>query len=145
MIDLNYSRTLTARLFAVSGWLLVPSQVAIIAQQLPLTVYVWPMGNASQNVMIASLAGIVNRNTSGELLLSPNNSSLPNPLFWLNQLKLAYPQVQSQFQSSPAFFINRYRTMLNGYVLYDRAVNADSINIATSIAGVTNAIIVDPA
>ena len=145
MIDLNYSRTLTARLFAVSGWLLLPSQVAIIAQQLPLTVYVWPMGNASQNVMIASLAGIVNRNTSGELLLSPNNSSLPNPLFWLNQLKVAYPQVQSQFQSSPAFFINRYRTMLNGYVLYDRAVNADSINIATSIAGVTNAIIVDPA
>jgi GxGYxYP putative glycoside hydrolase C-terminal domain/GxGYxYP_N second domain/GxGYxYP third domain len=35
--------------------------------------------------------------------------------------------------------------MLNGYVLYDRAVNSDSINMATSIAGVTNAIIVDPA
>jgi hypothetical protein len=78
------------------------------------------------------------------LLLSPNNGSLPNPRFWLDQLKLAYPQVLSQFQSSPTFFINRYRNMLSGYVLYDRAVNADSINIATSIAGVTNALLVDP-
>jgi len=86
----------------------------------------------------------VNRNTDGELLLSPNNSILPNPLFWLNQLKAAYPQVQSQFQSNPTFFINRYRTMLNGYVLYDRASNAHSINMATAIAGVTNALVVDP-
>ena len=130
---------------AVFGWIIALSPAALPAQELPQTVYVWTMGNASQNVMMASLAGIVNRNTGGELLLSPNNSSLPNPLFWLNHLKAAYPQVQSQFQSSPTFFINRYRTMLNGYVLYDRAVNADSINIATSIAGITNAIIVDPA
>jgi hypothetical protein len=132
-------------LMAVFGWVVLWSPVTVLAQQLPQTVYVWTMGNASQNVMMASLAGIVNRNTSGELLLSPNNSSLPNPLFWLQQLKATYPQVQLQFQSSPSFFINRYRAMLNGYVLYDRAVNADSINIATSIAGVTNAIIVDPA
>ena len=34
--------------------------------------------------------------------------------------------------------------MLNGYVLYDRAVNPHSINIATSIAGLTNALVVDP-
>src|SRR6185369_6949469 len=67
------------------------------------------------------------------------------PRFWLDQLKLAYPQVQSQFQSTPTFFINRYRALLSGYVLYDRAVSTDSVNIATSIAGITNAIIVDPA
>jgi len=102
------------------------------------------MGSTPQNIMMASLEGIVNRNTDGELLVSPNNSTLPNPLFWLNQLKAAYPQVRSQFQSNPAFFINRYRTMLSGYVLYDRAVNPHSINIATSIAGVTDALVVDP-
>jgi hypothetical protein len=118
---------------------------ASLAQQLPQTVYVWPMGSASQNVMMASVAGIVNRNTNGELLLSPNNGSLPNPRFWLDRLKSSYPQVQSQFRSDPAFFINRYRSMLSGYVLYDRSLNPHSINIATSIAGVTDAIIVDPA
>ena len=133
-----------AALMALLGWGAASSCVTLFAQQLPQTVYVWPMGTSSQNVMMASLAGIVNRNTSGELLLSPNNGSLPNPRFWLDQLKAAYPQVQSQFQSSPGFLINKYRSMLNGYVLYDRSVNADSINFATSIAGITNAIIVDP-
>jgi len=130
-------------LIALFGWIAWASSVGVLAQQLPQTVYVWPMGNASQNVMMSSLAGIVNRNTNGEVLLSPNNGTLPNPRFWLDQLKAAYPQVLSQFQSDPNFFINRYRSLLNGYVLYDRTVNADSINIATSIAGVTNAIIVD--
>jgi hypothetical protein len=140
----TFTKNLVA-LAAVFGWGVWSSQVAVLAQQLPQTVYVWTMGNASQNVMMASLAGIVNRNTNGEVLLSPNNGSLPNPLFWFNQLKAAYPQVQSQFQSDPTFFISRYRTLLSGYVLYDRAVNADSINIATSIAGITNALVVEPA
>ena len=126
----------------VFGWVF---SLAVSAQQLPPTVYVWNGGGSSPDVMMASLAGIVNRNTDGELLLSPNNGSLPNPLFWLNQLRAAYPQVQVQVQSSPTFFINRYRASLSGYVLYDRAFNPHSINMATSIAGVTNAIIVDPA
>jgi len=129
-------------LFVALAWAL---SVTGEAQQLPQTVYVYPMGTASQNVLMASLAGVVNRQTNGEVLLSPNNGSLPNPRFWLDQLKLAYPQVQSQFQSTPTFFINRYRALLSGYVLYDRAVSTDSVNIATSIAGITNAIIVDPA
>src|SRR5438034_6476689 len=94
------------------GWLALLCAVDGWAQQIPQTVYIYSLGTPSQNIMIAGLAGIVNRNTDGELLLSPNNSVLPNPLFWLNQLKAAYPQVQSQFQSDPTFFINRYRTML---------------------------------
>jgi len=113
---------------------------------LPQTVYVWTPGTSSQKVMMASLAGIVNRNTHGELLLSlPGNPSLPNSMFWLDQLIAAHPEVQTHAESDPAFFITRYKSMLNGYVLYDRAVNPHSLNIAASIAGVTNAIIVDPA
>lgn len=140
----RYMKRRTCTLCVLFGCFAVSSWVTVLAQSLPQTVYVWTMGSSSQNVMMASLAGIVNRNTSGEVLLSPNNGSLPDPLFWLNQLKAAYPQVQSQFQSDPTFFINRYRSMLNGYVLYDRAVNADSVNFATSIAGITNALVVDP-
>jgi hypothetical protein len=127
------------------GWTFALPGTIALGQQLPQTIYVWPMGNASQNVMMSSLAGVVNRNTHGELLLSPNNGSLPNPRFWLDRLKSAYPQVQSQFQSSPTVLINQYRSMLGGYVIYDRNVNPHSINIATSIAGVTNALMVDPA
>ena len=106
---------------AIANLLAVVAASTTLAQQLPQTVNVWTMGNASQNVMMATLAGIVNRNTNGELLLSPNNGNPPNPLFWLNQLKAAYPQVQSTVQSSPSALINKYRSMLSGYVLYDRA------------------------
>ncbi len=113
---------------------------------LPQTIYIWTPGTRSQNVMLASLAGIVNRNTHGELLLSlGGNPSLPNSLFWLNQLIAGHPAVQTHSESDPAFFIAQYKSMLTGYVLYDRSVNAHSINIAASIAGVTNAIMVDPA
>ncbi len=129
--------------FAGVLFVLAAPSLAAFAQQLPSTVYVWPMGTGSENVMMSSLAGIVNRNTNGELLLSPNNSTQPRPMFWLDQLKARYPQVQSQIQSSAMTLINQYRNMLDGYVLYDRATNPDSINIATSIAGVTNALVVD--
>jgi hypothetical protein len=119
------------------------SAITVCGQQLPSIVYVWPMGDDSQNVMMTSLAGIVNRNTNGELLLSPNDGSLPSPMFWLNELKAHYPRVQSKLESSTTVLINRYKSMLKGYVLYDRAANLDSINIATSIAAVTDALVVD--
>lgn len=130
---------------ALFVWVGISALMTASAQAIPQNVYVYTMGTADQNVMMASLEGIVNRNTSGEMMLSPANSILPNPVFWLNQLKSAYPQVQVVFESNPTFFINRYRSLLNGYVLYDRTVNSNSINIATSIAGVTNALLVDPA
>ncbi len=131
-------------LFVLAFALLFPTAAPLArAQQLPSTVTIWPMGNASQNVMMSTLAGIVNRNTNGELLLSPNAGTQPNPRFWLDQLKTKYPQVQSTVQTSTSTIINKYRGMLNGYVLYDRASNPDSVNIATSIAGVTNSIAVD--
>ena len=80
---------------AIFGWGAFFHCVTAFGQQLPQSVYVWTMGSADQNVMMSSLAGMVNRNSDGELLLSPNNSSLPNPLFWLNRLKAAYPQAKT--------------------------------------------------
>src|SRR4051794_35220002 len=112
--------------------------------QLPQTVYIYPMGNFATNAMMSSLAGIVNRSTNGEVLLSPDNGFLPSPRFWLDRLKEQYPTVTSQVQSQPTFYLNKYKPKLKGYVLYDQSVNNQSINIATSIAGVTDAIIVDP-
>jgi hypothetical protein len=101
------------------------------------------MGNFAQNAMMSSLAGVVNRTTNGEVMLSPDNGNQPNPRFWLDQLKASYPSVTSQVQSDPSFFISKYKSKISGYVLYDTGSNPDSLNIATSIAGVTNSIIVD--
>jgi hypothetical protein len=84
----------------VVGCLAVTPISSVQAQQLPQTVFVWTGGNSSQDVMMASLAGIVNRNTQGELLLSPDDPTLPNPMFWLDQLKAAYPQVQCNLKAT---------------------------------------------
>jgi hypothetical protein len=119
---------------------------AVSGPALSQTVYIWTGGSRSENVMMASLAGIVNRSTNGELLLSPvGNRSLPNPVFWLDRLRAAHPEVQTHSEDDPSFFITRYKSLLGGYALYDRTANPHSINMATSIAGVTNAIAVDPA
>lgn len=112
--------------------------------QLPSTVYIWPMGNTDQNSMMASLAGVVNRTTNGELLLSPDNGTSPNPRYWLDRLKEQYPTVESQVQSNPITLINQYKSKLSGYVYYDQSTNPVSLNVATSIAGVANAIVVNP-
>jgi hypothetical protein len=112
--------------------------------QLPTTVTIYPMGTFAENAMISSLAGVVNKTTNGELLLSPDNGNLPNPRYWLDRLKEQYPTVQSQVQSNTLLLLNKYKSKVSGYVLYDRSVNPHSLNMATSIAGVTNAIIVDP-
>ena len=114
------------------------------AQQLPETVYISPLGTAAENVMMGSIAGIANRVTRGEVLISRDNGELRNPRFWLDRLQDAYPQVRSEVKSDPTFFVDRYRALFSGYVLYDRNVNQHSVNMATSIAGVTNAIMVDP-
>lgn len=123
-----------------------PIRCAQAGPTLPQTVYIWYEGASSpSNITMASLAGIVNRNTKGELLLSPIGNSLPNPVFWLDQLITSHPEVRMSYESDPAVLIARYKSMLSGYVLYDRAVNEHSLNMATSIAGVADAIIVDPA
>src|ERR1700679_4361664 len=70
-------------LIVVCGWV---ADFTVSAQQIPQTVYVYTMGTADQNIMMASLEGIVNRTTSGEMMLSPTASILPNPVFWLNEL-----------------------------------------------------------
>ena len=126
------------------AWIVHASGGLVFAQQIPDTVYVYTMGSASQDIMMASLEGIVNRSGAGVVLMAPNDATLPNPVFWSDQLLAAYPQVNIEFQGNPTFFINRYRSLLAGYVLYNRTVNSNSINIATSIAGVTNALMVSP-
>ena len=145
------SKATIATFFGLIALCIVPS-VVYGQVQVPDTVYLWTTGNESKDAMMASLAGIVNR-TAGEVMLVSNGYSvsesvmgpeLPDPIFWLNQLEAQYPQVQHQRQYDPVWYINKYKNRFNGYVLYDTSVNPHSANIATSIAGVTDSLIVNP-
>jgi hypothetical protein len=113
------------------------------AQSPPQTVFVWGMGSDAQNELMSSVAGIVNRTTPEVLLGFPGTTDLPSPTHWLQQYQRIVPSVQSQTQNDPAWYLQRYRDRFSGYVLYDKSVNPRSLNVATSIAGVTNAIMVD--
>ena len=80
-------KSLFSILFLLLGALSFGSGTQCSARSLPETVYVYTMGTTAQNIMMSSLAGIVNRNTAGEVLLSPQVDRLPAPFFWLRQLK----------------------------------------------------------
>src|SRR4051812_15153967 len=73
--------------------------------QLPQTVYVWSPDSQSydQRVLMSSLAGIVNRTTNGEVLIAQSTPAQPSPRFWLEQLRAAYPQVQTQNQNDSSW------------------------------------------
>ncbi|MEQ8848269.1 MAG: GxGYxYP family putative glycoside hydrolase [Botrimarina sp.] len=67
-------------------------------------------------------------------------TSAPNsdPEFWLDRHVENNPGTGVVWQSNPLWFIDRYKSQLNGYVLYDSA----TINQATSVAGATGALMV---
>lgn len=116
--------------------------------QPPSTIYVYDYStlNASpaQREMMTSVAGIVNR-TSPELLFDgPGSGDSVRPGFWLNQLKAKYPSVQSVSVPDPTVLLAKYRSQLKGYVYYDKAVNPHSVNVATTLAGIHDALMVSP-
>lgn len=107
----------------------------------PLDFYVFDLraGGDSNNEMIATLAGLVNRN-SPELVLGGSKWDEVNaPEYWLTDLAQYVPIRIAYYSGDPAWFINRYKSLISGYVRYDAA----SINRATSLAGVLNGIIVN--
>lgn len=107
----------------------------------PPTIYVYDMDGASFNsrVMMASLSGVVAR-TSPEVHMAYGSSApLTDPEFWLDRHLENNPGTAVQWQSNPLWFIDRYKGMLNGYVVYD----GGSINQATSVAGALGALMVE--
>ncbi len=111
------------------------------AQSNPSTIYAFDLGCASNaiNTLMASLAGIVAR-TSPEVMLGYRTAAPPNdPEFWLTQYVANNPGASVVWQTNPTWYIDRYKSHLSGYVVYD----ANSINQATSVAGARGALMVD--
>ncbi|QQE11633.1 hypothetical protein JD969_19455 [Planctomycetota bacterium] len=103
----------------------------------PTHVYVYSRENStgSKDVMMASLSGIVAK-TNPEMFVS-TKESMP----WLHLYLRKNTDARMHTNPNPAFFVNRYKNqnLINGYIKYD----ADSINVATSIAGIHRGILVD--
>jgi len=98
---------------------------------IPPVVYGYNMSeNASERTLMASLQGIVAR-TSPEVHLGKS--------VWLDELVRRFPKTKVEWSGDPAVFLKRYRSQFAGYVMFDE----ESINAATSVAGVLGAVMVD--
>jgi GxGYxYP putative glycoside hydrolase C-terminal domain/GxGYxYP_N second domain/GxGYxYP third domain/GxGYxYP_N 1st domain len=88
--------------------------------------------SGDQQVMLTTLQGIVNRELPRLYwLLQGDNTDQA----WLDTLKVPYT-----LSNSPLDLIEKYRREIHGAVVYDPNV-PDTINIATSLAGLKNAVI----
>ena len=135
----NWDTTHNVLTVSVSG----PSPVLPVSN-LPGTVYIYnqvntPSTTTSVDEMMTSVAGLANRYYPGQMYPALSGS-------WLNWLTAAYPGVQqdSSHANDYAWFIDRYSSIFKGYILYDKSVSADSLDVASSLAGLYDAIIVDP-
>lgn len=137
---MSYFRAVRLLILWPSCWL---AAIGIVAPhcahaQNPTTVYVYPYGSKHGETFIASLSGIVAR-TSPEVFMGVQGSDPSyDPEFWLDQFIADNPGTQKVFQSSLPFYIDRYKSHLSGYVLFDSA----TINQATSVAGALGAVMV---
>ncbi len=95
------------------------------------------LGDAPMQTLMASLQGLVARSSSEQIYF---NDCCGYSL-WLDHLRDHYG-VPSTPLSDPWTVLNRFKHLLNGYILYDRS-NPDSVNAATSLCGPLNAIAVD--
>ncbi len=99
----------------------------------------------SEQELIASLAGLVNRTTDEQIMIGLNEPDKGGPAFWLARLVEGYPGVEVRYESDEAAHLRRFAPgLVKGYVFYDREQDADSVNVAATLAGVLDAVVVDP-
>jgi hypothetical protein len=94
------------------------------------------LGSPEQQIMIATLQGIVARSSTRQLYIDSSTYSRWR-LHLANTLK-----IPSTIQSDPWALLTQFKGYVSGYVLYDYA-NSNSRNAATSLCGPLNAIAVD--
>lgn len=94
------------------------------------------LGSSSQQIMMATLQGLVARASSEQLYIDTSTYSR-----WRLHLAGAF-RVPYTTQSDPWAVLNHFKGLLEGYVLYDYA-STNSRNAATSLCGPLNAIAVD--
>ncbi len=111
--------------------------------QTPQQLEVYDIRGASREAQltITTMAGLINRpQPSVYLLVNPQDD------FWL---KTAFPHVQHEYATVKnddvlGAMLSKYRNSVQGMIIYNPSFS-DSINIATTLAGQRDAIIVSPA
>ncbi len=92
---------------------------------------------ADQQTLFVTLAGLVNRTTPRIYTLS--NGDGEGKTFWLDKM----PYTKNSI-ANPYTLLTKYQSEIKGIIVYDDT-QMDTINLATTIAGQTNAVVASPA
>ncbi len=95
-------------------------------------------GSAAEQVMVATLQGIVARQSSEQIYLDGGSGYS----IWKNDLHTNYG-VALTTVNSPWAILRHFRQQIDGYVLYDATRFPDSLSAANSLAGKMHGIAVD--
>jgi hypothetical protein len=93
------------------------------------------LGSSAQQTLIVTLQGLVARQSPEQIYVDGGSR-------WRDFLRDRYG-VPVISETNPWALVSRFGRFASGYVLYDYAANADSVNAATSLAGALNAVAVD--
>ncbi|GJM81090.1 hypothetical protein HMSSN139_35860 [Paenibacillus sp. HMSSN-139] len=86
-------------------------------------------------LMLATLQGVINRSEPRIYLLENEEEG---KMTWLNDLNVPY-----QLHDEAWDLVKKYKNEVKGIIIYDPEV-PDSINVATTLAGLKNAIVASP-
>jgi hypothetical protein len=104
---------------------------------------VYDFRDATQDIQLAATicVGIINRPQPRVYLIFSNDDE-----YWLLQLANAVPQTRITSKGDDALIelLNSYHTEIKGLIIYDPAC-IDSINVATTLAGLRSGVVVSPA
>jgi hypothetical protein len=97
------------------------------------------LGSTAEGVMISTLQGAVAKRSGNQIYIVGSSAGCN---IWYDHLKTAYG-IPYTITTNRWLLLGQLKTLINGYILYDRAGNSNSLNVATSLCGPFNAIAVD--
>jgi len=113
------------------------------AFQAPEHLNVYDIRNTSYDIQLSvtTMTGLINRQQPEVYLLNSSDAA-----FWLNQVFAHIPHVISAAKDEAILetLLNGYRNRVAGLIIYDPGF-IDSVNVATSLAGQKDCIVVSPA
>ena len=113
------------------------------AFQAPEHLDVYDIRNTSYDIQLSvtTMTGLINRQQPEVYLLNSSDAA-----FWLNQVFAHIPHVISAAKDEAILetLLNGYRNRVAGLIIYDPGF-IDSVNVATSLAGQKDCIVVSPA
>src|SRR6266446_105183 len=119
------------------------SYVLLPAFQAPEHLDVYDIRNTSYDIQLSvtTMTGLINRQQPEVYLLNSSDAA-----FWLNQVFAHIPHVISAAKDEAILetLLNGYRNRVAGLIIYDPGF-IDSVNVATSLAGQKDCIVVSPA